>query len=143
MHDCSCDYDPPAFYLRSTPKARKRHHCHECGGTISPEETYERVCAKWEDGVDTIKTCERCVDLRTWVKNNVPCLCIMHGNQDEECQEAIDAACSRAPLETVGLRFGYLRRKEMRSRHNQQTRAALGTLTNTQPKHLSVGGGGG
>ena len=118
MYDYSCDYDPPAFYNRATPKARATHRCHECSGAILPGEIYERVRAKWEGYIGTIKTCERCVDLRTWVKNNVPCLCIMHGSQDEECAEAIDAACSRAPAETVGLRFGYLRRKVLRDQFN-------------------------
>jgi len=120
-YDCSCDYEPAQFYCAAKPKARKQHKCYECAGDILPGERYERVTAKWYDfdGVQTMRTCERCYDLRTWVKNNVPCLCIMHGNQDEENDNAIDEATYRAKDETRGLRFGYLRRKVLRDRHNK------------------------
>ena len=126
-YDCSCDYgDTPVFCSVAQPRARKSYHCDECGGPILPGEKYERVSALWYrgDDIDTIITCERCYDLRMWVKNNVPCLCIMHGNMDEEMSSAIDDAYDRACEEVVGLKFGFLRRKLMRDRHNQLSRAA-------------------
>jgi len=118
--ECYCDYDPPDFYHREVRSARKEHACGECGASILPGEKYEYVSAKWDGYVDSFKTCEQCVDLRTWVKNNVPCLCIMHGNQDEENEAAINEAIFRAPEETKGLRFGFLRRKLLRKRRPTQ-----------------------
>ncbi len=123
-YECSCDYgDAPAFYRACRPRARKQHVCEECGGPIRPGEKYERVSGKWDSYVDTFLTCARCVDLRTWVQNNVPCLCWSHGNGDERMAEAIEDAIERAPDETVGLKFGFLRRKVLRDRHNKLARA--------------------
>lgn len=116
--DCSCDYDPAAFYLCSIRKARKQHRCDECAGTVMPGEKYEHATGKWDSGVYTFKTCERCVDLRTWVQNNVPCLCWSHGSGDEALRDAVDEARHRAPLETVGIKFGLLRRLAARDKLN-------------------------
>ncbi len=121
--DCSCDdYDRPEFYVATQPRARKQHRCDECGGSIKFGERYERVSAKWDSYVQKFCTCERCYDLRVWVKNNVPCLCIMHGDMNEEMRNAIDDAWWRAPEETIGLRFGFLRRLVLRDRHNKLAR---------------------
>lgn len=119
-YDCACNYDSPEFYHREIRKARKQHQCEECSGYILPGERYEHVRGKWNGDVDTFKTCERCVDLRTWVKNNVPCLCWAHGNGTEDCREAVEEAVFRAPAETSGLMFGFLRRLVLRDRHNAQ-----------------------
>lgn len=116
MSSCSCDFEPAVFYRARIVSARKRHKCEECCGDILPGDKYEYVSAKWDYGIDTFHTCSRCVDLRTWVQNNVPCLCWMHGNADESMEEAIEDARDRAPLETTGLRFGFLRRKILRDR---------------------------
>ena len=120
--DCYCDFDPATFYNRSLPKARKRHACEECSGAILPGEQYESVTGLWEGYISTFKTCQRCVDLRTWVKNNVPCLCWAHGNTIEDCREAVEEAHYRAPAETVGLRFGFLRRKVLIDKFNAARR---------------------
>ena len=56
------------------------------------------------------KTCEPCRDLRQWVANNLPCFCWAHGNLLDDAKEAVDEARHRAPLETPGLLFGFLRR---------------------------------
>ena len=117
-YDCSCDYTPPEFYHRELRRARKEHRCAECDGRILAGEQYEHVRGKWDGYVGTFKTCERCVDIRTWTKNNVPCLCWAHGNGDEDCKQAVEEAAWRAPAETVGLRFGFLRKLVMRDRHN-------------------------
>lgn len=109
--DCYCDYEPVTIYSASTPRARKEHRCDECGTKIKPGEQYENVFAVWEGYPSTYKTCERCYDLRQWVKNSVPCFCWAHGNMIEDAGEAIYEACSRAPTETRGLHFGFLRRK--------------------------------
>ena len=67
--DCFCDYNPPAFYRRETPKARKPYRCEECSGYVAVGETFERVVGLWEGSFWTFITCERCIDLRTWVRN--------------------------------------------------------------------------
>jgi hypothetical protein len=119
-YDCSCDYDAPAFYHCEIRKARKPHKCEECGGPIIPGDRYEHVRGCWEGYVSSFKTCERCRDIRVWTKNNVPCLCWAHGNMIEDCQEAVNEAAWRAPAETVGLRFGFLRRIVGRDKFNKQ-----------------------
>jgi hypothetical protein len=122
--DCYCDYDPPIFYNRTLPRSRKKRRCYECDAIIGLGERYERVAGMWDggDGVTTFHTCERCVDLRQWVENNVPCLCWAHGSLDDDLDDAVDAAIERAPDETRGLRFGFLRRKILRDRHARKTR---------------------
>lgn len=122
--DCSCDFDSPQFYCAQIRKARKRHGCEECSGEIVPGEKYEHVSGRWDYGVSTFKTCARCLDLRIWVKNNVPCLCWMHGDADNSLREAVDDAYHRARDEVVGLKFGLLRRFTSRDKFNQQRRAA-------------------
>lgn len=123
-YDCYCDYDPPEFYHLEIRRARKPHKCHECGGFISVGEQYEHVRGKWEGYVDTFNTCERCRDIYQWTKNNVPCVCRMHGNLIDECQTAIEEATWRAAEETRGLRFGFLRRVVARNKFNEQNRRA-------------------
>ena len=121
---CECDYDSPSVYSATKPRARKRYCCEECGSPILPGDRYENVFGVWDGWATTFRTCEQCHDLRVWVKNNVPCLCVMHGNMDEEMSEAVESACYRAPDETRGLKFGFLRRKILRRRFNEQRRAA-------------------
>ena len=117
--DCYCDYEPSDFYSATQPVARKVHRCEECGGPVLPGEKYERAFVVTYGHADTFKTCARCVDLRTWVKNNVPCLCWAHGNLNEDLREAVDEARWRAPEETVGLWFGFMRRVVARRKHNE------------------------
>lgn len=119
---CADDYDPLQFYFAKVVRAKKKHRCEECGASIYSGEQYERVTIKYEGEMYTITTCERCYDLRVWVKNNVPCLCTTHGNMDEEMANAIESACARAPDETIGLRFGFLRRKAARDKFNLRAR---------------------
>jgi hypothetical protein len=122
-YDCYCDYDPPDFYHREIRKARKPHKCDECAGIILPGDQYEHVRGKWEDCISTFETCGHCVDIRTWVKNNVPCLCWAHGNTIEDCKEAIEEAIYRTSEETRGLRFGFLRRLVQRDKFYAERRA--------------------
>lgn len=57
----SCDM--PRLITDSRPKARKQHICCECGSTIYPGETYERVDGLWDDFA-TFKTCLFCASVR-------------------------------------------------------------------------------
>jgi hypothetical protein len=117
--DCFCDYDPPQFYHKEIRKARKPHKCCECTGMIAVGEKYEHVRGKWEGFLDTYDTCERCLDIWQWTKNNLPCLCWAHGNRIEACIEAVQEAMWRADDETRGLRFGLGRLLIKRRRHNE------------------------
>lgn len=123
MKECYCDYVPATFYKQEVRRARKQHRCEECCGIISVDEQYENVSGMWDGYIDTFKTCVRCLDIRVWVKNNVPCLCWQHQSMIEDCEEAIKEACWRAPDETKGLWFGFLRRRILRDRFNEQRRA--------------------
>jgi hypothetical protein len=113
--DCYCDYDAPEFYGSSVRRARRPHRygCEECDQPIKAGQRYELVAGKWDGTFFTFKTCQGCLDLRTWVKNNVPCFCWAHGNIHDDMRTAIDDAYERAQGEVVGLNFGYLRRKIM------------------------------
>ena len=122
-YDCYCDFEEPDFYRREIRTARKRHLCEECGGQILPGEKYEYVSGCWEGYLSVFKTCERCHDIRVWTKDNVPCLCWTHGNMIEDCKQTVEEAAYRAPKETVGLRFGLLRRIVVRDRLNEERRA--------------------
>jgi hypothetical protein len=106
--ECFCDYDPPIFAHQSNPVARTRHSCSECHRVIEPGEKYERLDGMWDrhEGATTFKTCPRCLALRDFVKAHVPCLCWAHGNTIEDCMNAVEEYAH----ETVGLRFGALRR---------------------------------
>ena len=121
--DCSCDYDPPTFYSRTTPRARKRHACEECDGKIMPGDRYERVSGLWDGNFSVFITCGRCTDIRTWLKNSLPCFCWAYGGMFEDAEESIREAQSRAPEESRGLMFGFRRRIILRDRHNQAQRA--------------------
>lgn len=123
--DCSCDFDPAEFYSSEMRRARKQYRCEECPGHILPGEMHEYVSGKWDGYFSAFRTCQRCVDLRQWVKNNVPCLCWMHGNSDESLKEAVDGAYRRARDEVTGLKFGLLRRFVLRDRFNAVRRDSL------------------
>lgn len=112
--DCYCPYEAPTVYSVSHPRAKKEHRCDECGAEIMPGDRYEYVFGVWEGDASTWRTCMPCRDLRQWVENNVPCFCWCHGNMIEDAKETIEAACERAPEETRGLRFGFLRRRHAR-----------------------------
>jgi len=125
--DCYCDYEPASFYRTRICTAKKQHRCCECGGIIFPGEKYEYVAAQWpnlHNDVCTYKTCERCVDLRTWAQNNLPCFCPIHHGLDDSLRDAVDDAYDRAfdEAKAAGLRFGLLRRFELRRKFNEARR---------------------
>ncbi len=105
--ECSCDYDyRPEFYVRTIHVARKDYRCTECSHTIRRGERYERAAGKWDGEVEVHKTCSPCLDLRDYVEAHVPCLCIVHGAQIEECMDTARNFAHEAP----GLLFGACRR---------------------------------
>lgn len=123
--DCYCEVDPPDFLTHRHPVANKEHTCDECGGRIAWGERYEYVCGKWDAaGVVQHKTCQRCLDLRTWVRNNLPCFCWSMGTLFDDAKAAVDEAVTLAPEETAGLRFGLARRVVRIERFNSPRSAA-------------------
>lgn len=116
--DCVCDYDAPTFYRSSMRKSRKLRGCYECAGNIRPGETYEHHFGIQDGMTYSGATCAHCVAIRDWVTGNIPCFCWAHGNMIPDAHDTIEAARERAPDETVGLRFGLLRRIEIRDRFN-------------------------
>lgn len=120
--DCYCYYDTPEFYQAGTRTARKQHKCEECRGIIAPKEKYEYVICVLYGCFNHFKTCSRCLSIRTWVTNNVPCVCCGHGEMFEGLIAGVDEAQYRAPEETKGLRFAYLRKIVLLKRHNQKVK---------------------
>jgi hypothetical protein len=128
-----CDYDPAEFYSATIRKARKQHKCFECRGFIEPGEQFEYVAGCWDGNFDYFKTCCRCVDLRTWVKNNIPCVCWAHGNLHDDLLENVRAASWRAGEEVRGVHFGFLRRMVAIDKHNTAKRGASVPLQQGNP----------
>jgi hypothetical protein len=128
MSACYCDYDQPAFYVAGVRKARKRHRCYECGCFILPGERYEHVSAKWDD-VSTVKTCSHCLALRDWVVGNIPCSCWTHGDMVDGLWSSIEDAVDRAPEETKGIMFGFLRRRFAWKKSISERRAAYAVMS--------------
>jgi len=62
--DSSCDYDYEIVFLKSTtPVARKRHRCCECGEAIEPGSRYDYQALR-ADEFYTVKTCLVCAAIR-------------------------------------------------------------------------------
>lgn len=123
-YDCYCEYEQPELHTTLIRKARKQYKCDECRGLICPGDKYETARALWEGEFSSYRTCQHCVDLRTWVSNNIPCFCWAYTNLQEDCHEAISDARDRAPEETRGLHFGFLRRIVIRDKFNKARQAA-------------------
>ncbi len=68
MLNCVCvdlnHSEPQEFCSMEDRKARKPHHCCECGKTIQPGELYEHAAGKWGGEFNTFATCMRCVTIR-------------------------------------------------------------------------------
>ena len=114
---CVCDYDSPSVYrVKTVTAARKQHKCSECFGVIRVGEKYENVFGVW-DNPDTFKTCARCLDLREFVKANVPCFCWAHGNMIQDAMDTADYYHEQGN----GLLFGAHRRKVVIQRAKKMT----------------------
>src|SRR6267142_1422210 len=120
MFDCYCSYEVPTAYHSEMRKARKIHRCNECCGTTLPGEKYERYWGIIDGNMYHGKTCERCVDIRNWMKINVPCFCWAHGNMIDDARNTAQNAHEQAGDEVLGLRFGLLRRIVMRDKFNER-----------------------
>lgn len=106
-NDCWCDYDRPDWWHSKVVMARKQHKCDECACPIRPGDRYEYVAGKWEGAICEFKTCVRCLALRRYVMDMVPCFCWAHGNLHEDAANTIDEYRHELP----GLWFGFARRQ--------------------------------
>jgi hypothetical protein len=61
---CSCDLEQPDFWSEKLRKARKQHHCCECGSQINLGEVYHYCSGKWDDSINSFKTCLSCHKVR-------------------------------------------------------------------------------
>lgn len=87
----------PEFYNATRPIARKAHHCHECNRTIQPGERYERVSAKWDGSVDTVKACVYCIAMRDLVEQRAKCFCWLHHHLRDDIRDWLDEEAYRVP----------------------------------------------
>lgn len=91
MNECYCDSgDSPDIYHTETRRARVRHKCYECSGPILQGEVYERNSSLYEGSWDVAKTCNRCLDVRTYVTAHAPCFCWRHGAMLDDAKEVIE-----------------------------------------------------
>jgi hypothetical protein len=107
---CECDGEPATIYEASRHRARKQYRCDECHGPITAGQTYERAQMLYDGQWTGCMTCADCLAIRDFVKISVPCFCFLHGDMLNNAKETVYAAAAYAPDETVGLRFGFLRR---------------------------------
>lgn len=107
MDDCWCDYEPAEWVSKKMHVARKEHRCEECGRPIHPGERYEYTCGKWEGDVSVFKVCPRCLAIRAYVTDHVPCFCWAYGNMRDDAKNTIEEYAPELP----GLWFGWARRE--------------------------------
>jgi hypothetical protein len=119
---CYCDYESPEVYSSKIVKARKEYRCEECSAVIRKGDQYEYAFGVTDGYTYQPHTCLDCVDIRQFVKNNIPCFCWAHGNLFEDCDNIIEEAYAQAPDEVRGLWFGY-QRLRIKARRKKQGRA--------------------
>lgn len=118
--DCYCDYDPPQWHHSKVVTARKQHRCEECRCIIHAGERYEYVAGSWDGCVSQFRTCKRCLEIRCYVQDMVPCFCWAHSNLHEDARNAIEEYAHELP----GLWFGWARRQVTATRYARETRRA-------------------
>ena len=62
----------PSCYSETMRKARKKHRCCECRGSILPGESYRYKSGIWEGRPDSFKTCVDCEQLRKEIDSSGP-----------------------------------------------------------------------
>lgn len=107
MIECYCD-DSESFsvYSARIVCARKPHKCYECSAPIKPGDRYEYSFGVYDGYGYSHHTCERCLDIRQFIKNSIPCFCWAHGSLHDDVENIISEAYYQAADEVRGLRFG-------------------------------------
>lgn len=107
----------------ATPKARKRHECDLCSGTIEPGEVYDRASYIGESGPYTWKMCLPCVEVGSaLVRADYYDIDWGYG-PDDAWAWALDVA----PGEPVAV--AYIERRE--AAHERQRARRLASITTT------------
>ena len=121
-----CDCGDESFVVSRSEYRRssKERACEECDGRIKAGDRYQYTAGLYDGGWTSHYTCERCSDLVTWMRNNIPCFCWMHGNLHESVIETADEASFVLGDEVAGLRFGARRRLHAITLHNRRERAS-------------------
>jgi hypothetical protein len=124
---CSCDYDSDwrGFQVEKIRNARKRHRCCECAGFVEPGEKYERAVGCYEGSMWESVTCIRCLDIRRWIRNQIPCFCWLYGEMLDKAKQTVVAAYEVAPDEVRGLFMGLSRRLIALDQHNGRRNSAF------------------
>ena len=94
---CDCNDNRPAFSETTKPRARKSYTCCECGSVIAAGERYESCRGKWESwtdstgkrhgGIQTMRTCLPCVELRDEIAGLSDDGCFCFGELADEAAE--------------------------------------------------------
>ena len=106
MIECYCDYESPEVYSSKRVRARKEYRCYECSSKIAVGERHEYAFGVADGFSYQPRTCASCLDIRQFVKNNIPCFCWAHGNMLEDAKNTVEAAYLQAPDEVRGVGFG-------------------------------------
>jgi hypothetical protein len=103
---CNYDLDPPEFFESKLVKARREHHCCECGEAIAIGSTYLRNVGKWDYGIDTYRQCARCARIVELHQRRHPNCNLVFGGLFEELRQnqrdAMYVADRRRKLATTG-----------------------------------------
>lgn len=103
--DCYCDFDPPSVFRSAKHKARKTYRCYECRHPIVPGDLYEYSWGIWDGEPSEHHICSDCLELREFVKVNIPCFCWTYGGLKDSIREAIEYAYETARDEVRGFAF--------------------------------------
>ena len=117
---CACGDDTYEVYRTKRGVSRKDRRCEECRGPIKAGDLYEYAFGVYYGDGYSHHTCERCADLATWMRNNIPCFCWSHGSLFEGVIETAREAQSALGAEVAGLHFGALRRIQQIRRQNAE-----------------------
>lgn len=104
---CYCDTgDIPALYVKTTVRARKAHHCAECGNRMQVGEAHEAVRSLHDGHFSTTRTCPRCLEVRAYVTAHAPCFCWMHHTMLDDARDTLREYGS----ESAGFWIGGMKR---------------------------------
>ena len=106
MTDCVCDYDQPDWSRIERRKAAKDHKCGECGRPIQKGERYEFSTGQYDGFISRHRTCSRCLEVRRYVQEHVPCFCWLYSDMLNIARETVAEYAHELP----GLYFGWARR---------------------------------
>jgi len=101
------DADPVAFCYQKSRKARKDHHCSECGRAIQKGEPYTHSSFGADGSVGTNKACSHCEVAGKWLQKHCGGYCF--GEISEELKEHYEDGYREDNLQRllIGIRCGW------------------------------------